>query len=158
MGKSTLCYELFLREEEYIVMESDLLWDEMYNTPEDDYCGYRRLWMRLCANISQIGKPVVLCGCGIPKQFESRPEREWFQQIHYLAAVCREDVLERRMRDGRGITDEGWIQSSLEFNRWLSQNAAQTSPGITLLDTSELTPQQAARAAHDWIISHMGNE
>ena len=134
-------HELFLREEDYIVMESDLLWDERYHTPEDDYCACRRLWMRLCANISQIGKPVVLCGCGIPKQFESRPEREWFQQIHYLAAVCREDVLERRMREGRGITDEGWIQSSLEFNRWLRQNADQTPPGIVLLDTSEQTPQ-----------------
>ena len=63
VGKSTLCEQLFLREKEYIVMESDLLWNNFYNTLDDDYCEYRRLWMRTCANISQIGMPVVLCGC-----------------------------------------------------------------------------------------------
>ena len=38
VGKSTLCEQLFLHEKDYIVMESDLLWNDMYNTPEDDYC------------------------------------------------------------------------------------------------------------------------
>ena len=69
VGKSTLCEQLFLKEKEYIVMESDLLWNKIYNTPNDNYCEYRRLWMKVCSNISQIGKPVVLCGCAVPEQF-----------------------------------------------------------------------------------------
>lgn len=56
-------------------MESDILWNEYYNTQRDGYGMYRSLWMTLCANISQCGKPVVLCGCTTPDQFESRPER-----------------------------------------------------------------------------------
>ena len=45
VGKSTLCNELFINEKEYIVMESDLLWNDIYNTPEDDYFEYNRLWL-----------------------------------------------------------------------------------------------------------------
>lgn len=152
VGKSTLCEQLFLHEKDYIVMESDLLWNDMYNTPEDDYCAYRRLWMRMCANISQIGKPVVLCGCAIPKQFENQPEREMFSDIYYLAAVCGDEVLEDRMRNGRKVNEEGWIKSSLDFNNWLKQNADKTSPHITLLDTTNLSPSQAAGIADSWIL------
>lgn len=152
VGKSTLCEQLFLHEKDYIVMESDLLWNDMYNTPEDDYCAYRRLWMRMCANISQIGKPVVLCGCAVPKQFENQPEREMFSDIYYLAAVCEDEVLEDRMRNGRKVDEEGWIKSSLDFNNWLKQNADKTSPRITLLDTTSLSPLQAAGIADSWIL------
>lgn len=151
VGKSTLCEELFKNEKDYIVMESDLLWNDVYNTPDDDYCEYRRVWMRVCANISQIGKPVVVCGCAVPKQFENQPEREYFTDIHYLAAVCSDECLENRMRGGRNISDENWIKSSLDFNRWLKSNAENTAPEITLLDTTNLTPVQAANIADEWI-------
>jgi len=70
IGKTSACEILFINEKDYIVMESDLLWSNVYNTPEDNYRTYRELWMRLCSNISQIGLPVVLCGCAIPEQFE----------------------------------------------------------------------------------------
>ena len=151
IAKSSLCEILFQRETEYLVMESDILWQEIYNTPEDDYKNYRKLWMRLCANISQIGMPVVLCGCGEPKQFELQEERAMFATIHYLAVVCEEQEVERRMREGREITDENWIRSSLDFNRWLKENAALTTPPITLLDTTKLTIQQAAAYTDQWI-------
>ncbi len=156
VGKSTLCEQLFIHEKDYIVMESDLLWNEVYNTPGDDYCAYRRLWMRTCACISQIGKPVVLCGCAVPKQFENHPEREWFSDIYYLAVVCEDTALEERMRNGRKVTDEEWIKSSLAFNGWLKENAAMTSPPVTLLDTSGLSPEQASEMAYHWITGKMG--
>ncbi len=109
-----------------------------------------------CACISQIGKPVVLCGCAVPKQFENHPEREWFSDIYYLAVVCEDTALEERMRNGRRVTDEDWIKSSLSFNGWLKENAAMTSPPVTLLDTSGLSPEQASEMAHHWITGKMG--
>ncbi len=155
VGKSTMCEILFQNEAEYIVMESDLLWHDVYNTPEDDYTNYRRLWMRVCANISQSGKPVVLCGCSVPEQFETHSERSLFTDIHYLAVVCDKTCLENRMKNGRRIKDEGWIQSSVDFNRWLKDNADKTSPVITLIDTTDLTPEQAAKTAHEWILERL---
>jgi hypothetical protein len=78
IGKSSACKILFKNEKDYIVMESDLLWPKIYNTPEDNYRSYRELWMRICGNISQIGMPVVLCGCATPEQFEVCDARKYF--------------------------------------------------------------------------------
>ena len=151
VGKSTMCEQLFRNESDYIVMESDLLWNETYNTPEDDYHAYRELWLNVCSNISQIGKPVVLCGYAPPKQVESCKARSSFSDIFYLAVFCDEEKLERRMRTVRGVTDENWLKSSLHFNRWLIENARKTNPNIKLLDTSALTPKEAAQIADIWI-------
>ena len=156
-GKSTLCNLLFQKETEYIVMESDLLWNGIYNTPEDGYRAYRELWLRVCAQISQIGKPVVLCGCCTPEQFETAQGRELFSVLHYLAVVSDDAVFEERMRNGRHVTDEKWIQSSLQFNRWLRDNAARTNPPLQLLDTTHLSPEEAACQLDCWILERIGN-
>jgi hypothetical protein len=150
VGKSALCEILFQKETEYIALESDILWHDVYNTPDDDYRAYRQTWLRLCADISQIGKPVVLCGCATPEQFEPLPERELFAEIHYLAVVCDDLVLESRMRNGRGISEENWIESSKQFNNWLKDNGK--SHGIFLLDNSGLTAKETAEIADNWIL------
>lgn len=154
-GKSTLCQELLDRERDYIVMESDILWNEVYDTPEDGYCAYRETWLELCANISQAGRPVVLCGCVTPDQLERLSGRSLFTELLYLAVVCEDAALEERMRVGRGVTDEGWIQSSLSFNRWLREHAAEQDPPIRLLDTTGLSPLEGAALADQWIRSRL---
>lgn len=154
VGKSTMCEILFRNERKYIVLEGDILWTDFYNTPDDDYRRYRELWMRLCKNISQIGMPVVLCGCATPKQFERCDDRKSFTDIHYLAVVCDNDVLEKRMTVQRRVTDENWIRSSIEFNVWLKENAGKTNPAIYLLDNSKLSPKEAAEIADKWICEH----
>lgn len=157
VGKSTMCEELFKNEagKPYFVLESDLLWHDIYNTPDDNYCAYRRKWMQVCANISQCSKPVVLCGCATPEQFENQPERKLFTDIHYLAVVCSPDALAERMKNGRGITDENWIKGSVSFNNWLKENASSTKPAITLLDITGMTPAEAAEKAEQWILSNL---
>ena len=151
VGKSTMCEILFKKETDYIVLESDILWQEVCNTPQDNYRNFREVWMTMCANVSQIGMPVVLCGCGIPEQFEICDARKYFTQIHYLAVVCETPILEKRMREGRGIQEEDWIRSSVSFNLWLRENASKTQPQITLLDNTNLTPEEAAEEADKWI-------
>ena len=91
----------------------------------------------------------------VQPQLESHEERALFTDIHYLAVVCEEDTLVRRMREGRKVTDEGWIKSSVDFNRWLKDNEAVTSTAMTLLDNTELTHVQAARIADEWMRKRM---
>lgn len=153
VGKSTMSEILFSKEENYIVLESDLLWHDVYNTPNDNYKTYRELWLKMSYNISQIGLPVVLCGCATPEQFENCYSRKHFTSIHYLAVVCDEDVLKERMCIGRSVTDENWIKSSIGFNRWLKENAGKTIPKIELIDNSNLTPAESAKIADRWINS-----
>lgn len=150
-GKTTVCELLFQRERDYIVMESDILWDERYNTPSDGYCDYRIRWMNLCAAISQIGMPVVLCGCAMPEQIEPLPQRALFTDVHYLAVVCDDETMLHRATVGRGVTDESWINSSLHFNRWLRENGANHTPSFRIVDTSRLTPEEGAALVDKWI-------
>ena len=149
VGKSTLCEILFRHETDYIVLESDILWHDIYNTPADNYRAYREMWLQLCASISQIGKPVVLCGCVTPEQFEALPERENFTNIHYLAIVCNDIALKDKMKNGRKISNDNWITSSLEFNDWLIKHGEVN--GMTLLDNTRLTPHNGAKMVDKWI-------
>jgi len=153
VGKSTICEILFKNETHYIVLEGDLFWHEVYNTPENDYRDYSELKLRVCANISQIGKPVVLCGCVVPEQLEVCDGRKFFSKIYYIAIVCDDDELENHMRIGRGINDENYIKSSIDFNRWLIENADKSGNKIKLINITELSPEEAAKKVDKWIIN-----
>ena len=151
VGKSSVCNILFRNETKYIVMESDLLWDGVYDTPDDDYHNWRKLWLNICANISQIGMPVVLCGCTTPDQNELHEERKLFTKIYYIAITCNDSELENRMRNGRGINDENYIKSSIDFTNWLIENENNPDYPIKNIDTTLLSPEQAAEAIDKWI-------
>lgn len=120
-----------------------MLWNEIYNTPEDNYRTYRSIWLNICANVSQIGMPCVLCGCNVPEANENLPERQYFTNIYYLTVVC---------------DDENWIESSMNFNRWLKENASKTTPNIDLLDTSKFTPTEVAQKIDQWIKSKLTHQ
>ena len=135
-------------------MESDILWQQEFNQPETDYRRYRETWLRVSKNISQAGKPVVLCGAAVPEQFEQCVERRYFSDIHYLAVVCDDEVLAWRLRSRpawRGSSAEEYIKEHVSFNRWLKSNASTTKPAMLLLDTSEITVDQSVAAVEQWI-------
>lgn len=155
VGKSTICAELFQKEKDYIVMESDILWNDSFNVPENNYREYRELWLRMCKNISQIGKPVVLCGCAVPEQFEDCLERRYFSDIHYIAIVCDEDILYKRITEYRGYQDQEYVKGSNSFNTWLKENADKTKPNIEVLDNSHLTVDEAVKIVDKWIYGHI---
>ena len=140
VGKSALCREMAKIQSGYIVLDSDLLWDEIYNTPEDGYRRYRETWMTLCAAISDKDRVVAL-------------EYQLFTEIRTIALVARPEILTARLRQGRLIDDENWIRGSLDFNDWLVGHADTSVPPMRLLDTSLLTPQKAAEQADRWISS-----
>ncbi len=144
IGKSSACEVLFRNEKDYMVMESDLLWSDVFNTPEDNYRAYRELWLRVCSNISQIGMPVVLCGCATPEQFEVCEARKYFSSLIYIAVVADKNELIKRMKYGRGIADEKWIDSSVHFNSWLKKNSTKTTPNIIVVDNTNLDTEETA--------------
>ena len=145
--------------------EWSLLWNEIYNTPDDGYISYRKLWLNMCSNITQqIGMPVVLCGCNVlPEQFEKLAERQAFSEIYYMANVCDEETLvsriKARIKEGRDMDDnvheESWIKSAVEDNKWLIGNAEITTPKICLLDTTAMTPEEAANIVDTWILERI---
>ena len=161
VGKTTTCLAAAAKAEDFVVMESDILWSDKFNDPSSDYRTYRELWLRVCKNISQAGKPVILCGTCIPEQFESCVERRYFSEIHYLAFVCEDEVLASRLRGRpawRRCSDDEYIEKHLVFNRWLKNNAHDTQPPITLLDTTELTVAETVERVERWISDCLNKE
>lgn len=156
-GKTTVCQELATPMTGCVFMESDILWRTEFATPDDNYRSYRNLWLRLAKNISQAGRPVVLCGSAIPEQFESCPERRYFTTIHYLALVCAPDVLKQRLQSRpqwRRSSQPAFIKQMLDFNAWFMEHARQTEPPITLLDNTKLSVDETKEQVIRWITSH----
>jgi broad-specificity NMP kinase len=154
VGKSAVCLGLAAKMKDVVVMESDILWRNEFDQPETDYREYRETWLRVCKNISQAGKPVVLCGVGVPTQFEQCIERRYFSELHYLALICDDQILPSRLTWRGSLTDE-YIAEQVLFNRWLLNNAQNTEPPMTLLDTSEITVDETVEKVERWIRSLM---
>ncbi len=153
-GKSTVGRLLLrLLADRVVVLDQDLLWVSGLRDPADDFAAFRRGWLRMAAAISQSGRPVVLCGTVVPVQLEQRPERVLFGEVHYLALVAAPDRLRSRLaaRPAWREWSEPRIAEMLEFNEWVRANAALTEPPMTLIDTSDVDPEEVAGRVADWI-------
>ena len=153
-GKTTVALELVAGSNDFVVLDQDILWNDAFNEPVNDYQFFRNTWLRMVKNINQAGKPVVLIGSATPEQYESCVERRYISRIHYLALVVEPAELERRL-----IARPGWRKSGspenlermLDFNNWLFENASKTEPKMTLLDTSLITLQETVKSVQGWL-------
>jgi broad-specificity NMP kinase len=153
-GKTSVCMKLAYSLKEAIVLENDILWRPEFNTPETDYKEYREHCLRLCKNIAQSGKPVVLCGSVVPSQLEGCVERRYFSEIHYMALVCENSVLESRLRSRpswRQSSSEEFIRSQLSFNHYFYEKLNDTKHPLHLFDTTCTTDLDATESIAVWI-------
>lgn len=154
-GKTTVCLELVsLLREECVVLESDILWGLISATAENNYRDYRNAWLRIAKNIGQAGRPVVLCGTATPGQFEACPERRYLSTLHYLAIVCDDELLAKRLRQRpqwRQAGSDAFLEKMVRFNRWLKEHATSTNPPMTLYDNSHQSLQETSSAIAGWI-------
>ena len=65
-----------------------------------------------------------------------------------LALTCEEELLRKRMKEGRGITDEGWIQSSVDYNEYFRTH---DQLGDTLFETYDISGKDVEDVA-DYVI------
>lgn len=154
VGKTTVCLALVPLMQEGVVMESDILWGAFPATPENNYCDYRNMWLRVAKNIGQAGRPVVLCGTALPEQFETCPERRYFSTLYYLAMVCDDSLLRERLQQRpqwRGSGSNDVVERMVQFNRWLKEHATVTNPPIALYESSYQSVQETTKGVAQWI-------
>ncbi|GGH81159.1 ABC-type dipeptide/oligopeptide/nickel transport system ATPase component [Pullulanibacillus pueri] len=152
-GKSTSAIYLSALTQDFVFMETDILWDNRFNTPENNYREYRELWLRMAKNISQSGKPVVLCGSAMPDQFENCTERRYFSDIFYLALVCEDKELTHRLNkrpSWRNSNDKKFIKDMISYNNWFIENGKKNDPIIELLDTTNISQKETAVKILNW--------
>jgi predicted kinase len=153
-GKSTLALALAQRDRGCLHLESDILWRAEFDRPDQNYRDYRSLWLRLCANIGQGGRPVVLYGSVTPDQFDQCPERAFLGPIHTLALVCAPEVLAERLRSRpawRAAGSADFIEKMLRFNAWFLEHAERSQPAMTLFDTTHASLEDTCTALLAWI-------
>ena len=87
-GKSTLCYHIMQRQIDFLALETDILWRNEFNQPDNDYYDYKNLWLRVAMNVQQADKPIILSGTSTPGSFDGEPfilfdmERATVQRIY----------------------------------------------------------------------------
>jgi predicted kinase len=158
-GKSTVLHALVTKIPEAVLLDSDILWRPEFNQPDNKYQNFFETWLRVCKNISQSGKPVVLFGAGfaVPENLENCVERRYFSRLHYLAFVCQDEILVERLqaRPGwRKSAEPAFMDQQLAFNRWFKDQSNRFSPPLELIDTSSLPVEETSRQAAEWIKSH----
>lgn len=161
-GKSTVCQALLGQLAGRVLLDSDLLWREEFNTPADGFAGFFETWLRLAAAIHQSGGPVVLFGAGfaVPANLETRVYRRYLGPIHYLALVCDDETLRARLRARpawRGSGSEAFVAQQLEFNRWLQEVGPQSALDYTVVDTTLLSLAPTAQILADWVTARTGS-
>jgi len=158
-GKSTVCQRLTSRITQAVLLDSDILWRSEFNSPETNYREYFETWLRLCKNISQSGRPVVLfgAGAGVPENLEGCIERRYFSAMHYLALVCSDSSLSERLQARpvwRGTRDAKYIEEHIRFNRWFKEYVGE--PEIERLDTTNTLPDETVAQVAAWIHKRAG--
>jgi shikimate kinase len=156
-GKSTVCNHLFGHIQNAVLLDSDILWRAEFNNPENGYRDFFETWLRVCKNISQSGRPVILfgAGMGVPDNLENCIERRYLSTIHYLALTCEDEILSQRLRqrpEWRGTRDQAYIDEHVRFNQWFFKYEQTNSlPPITLLDTSHTPLEETIKSVELWI-------
>lgn len=160
-GKSAVCHALLGRMNEVLLLEGDILWRPEFNKPEDKYRDFFETWLRVCKNISQSGRPVVVfnAGIGVPENLEGCVERRYFSDVHYLALICEDEVLVERLRTRpawRKSGGQAFVEEQVGFNRWFKEQGRQTEPVIELVDTTETSVEETAEQVALWIRRKIG--
>jgi hypothetical protein len=153
-GKTSVLRQLQGRLTAAVFLDSDILWRAEFNRPDIGYSDFFETWLRMCKNISQSGRPVVLfgAGLGVPENLEPCIERRYFSAIHYLALVCSDDVLIERLQQRpawRGTRDPDFIEAQVQFNHWFKEYSGQ--PAVRLVDTTGAIAEATAGSVLEWI-------
>jgi len=149
-GKSTVWRALAGRMMDCTLLETDILLH--LKATCDTWRDYWHYMMFVGKCLNQNGRPTVLCAGGRPEDYESCVERRYFSAVHYLALVGEDEEIERRVRARpawRGCTEE-FVRDNMRYNQWFKDQADQTDPPMTLLDTSAQSLDETVAAIEAW--------
>jgi chloramphenicol 3-O-phosphotransferase len=153
-GKTTLYDALVGRVDEAFLVDQDLLWgvNPAHNDPDSGYRQFRGLILHLAERLARNGKPIVVEGSCMPDQYESLGERWYFAHTAYLAVVCSDEELTRRLRARPGWRDSVRnLDGMVAWNRQLREHHFDSHPPIEVLNTTDRTVADCAAEIHEWI-------
>lgn len=151
VGKTATVQALQARSREFVCMDGDMLYNLLPHETAADCLAQTEQTMVFSRNIMQCGKPAVWARAGNIDLLAEAYGAQFFSKISVLALVCPEQELRRRMTEGRGIQDPGWLQSSTDYNRYFWEHDRIGSVAFDRLDIGNLTVSEAARRVEGWL-------
>lgn len=158
VGKTATVQALQGMTRDFVCMDADFFYNIMPHETEDDNMSQSEQMALFSRNIMQCGKPVVWARAGNIGMLDQGYGPRFFSGIYVLALTCPEEELRRRMTEGRGIADENWVQSSVDYNRYFLEHEYVRGVKFERLDTGSLTVREAAGAVEGWIREKLGPE
>ena len=152
-GKSTVTLALMGQLTNFVLLEGDIFWRGEFNRPVYEYSDFRNICLRAAKTINQSGRPTIISGSATPGEYEACPEFCYFDGAYYLALVCEEGELIRRLQARPSWRQSGSaesIETMIIFNRWFCEHGDQ----VTLLDTTYLGVPETAALVKDWLLAH----
>lgn len=151
VGKTSTAIALFHMQKDFSVLDGD-----MFYIPDDSHLiPMLEKICNLSATFNQQSTAILWTMTGGLDCIKETYHRQFFSEIKCLALTCEPDELRRRMTEGRGITDERWLNGSREYNAYFRTHDALGDVRFDKLDITQLTPDEAAEQVLAWMNRHL---
>lgn len=158
VGKTTTGEAIQKMTDSFVVLDADMFYSLMRPRADEEYMEMVEQVLSLTKNINQAGKNVVWTMAGNIDKLSKTYGARFFSKIAVLALTVGEGELVRRMRQGRGIEDEGWIRSSVEYNEYFRTHDHIGDVAFERLDCDGLAPEQVAQRVLAWLAKEQAAE
>ena len=148
VGKTTTLLRLSGMTKDFTVLDADMFYDP-------DALSKLEQIGRLSVTLTQQGQHILWANAGGLDRIKDTYHRQFISEIKCLALTCAPDELRRRMVEGRGITDEGWLRGSMDYNEYFRTHDALADVRFDKLDITHLTPDEAAQHVHAWMTNQL---
>ncbi len=142
-GKSSLCTEFASNFKQVVSLDGDCICDySVYKNLSNGVQMYRNELLRVCKNVIQFDKPVILYNSGMPEDYKICEEFKFFNKVYFLALVCDDDELEKHLQQRRKYRDCGndvFIARQKIYNDALKSNV---EGNIIVIDNTNLKSRQ----------------
>lgn len=148
VGKTTTLIQLSVMAKGFSVLDADMFYDPDAMSMREQIC-------RLSATLNQQEHAILWANAGGLDRIKDTYHRQFFSEVKCLALTCEPAELRRRMTEGRGITDEGWLNGSRDYNEYFRTHDALGDVRFDKLDITRLTPSEAAQQVLAWMEKQM---
>ncbi|MET9021780.1 AAA family ATPase [Actinopolymorpha sp. NPDC004070] len=139
-GKSSVGRVLAARSPlELVVLDGDLTARPEHDSTEEAWLGFIDTWLRTAVGVAQGGHSLVLVGYSMPHQWEQQALRHFLGPITYIALVCSDGELDRRLRDRSWMGSRRERASLIELNQTFRARA-----DMTVIETDHRSPEAVA--------------
>ena len=153
IGKTTTAVELQKITDDFVVLDVDWLRNIAWPQNDEEENDFIEQIYCVSKNIAQSKKPVVWAMAGGIDRLHNTYGKRFFSEVKVLALTSKPEILRKRMTDGRGIDDEGWIQSSVDYNNYFRTHESLGDTKFDTLDCSSGTPKEIAEKVLKWLNS-----